>query len=540
MKRNTTRFYRIDLRHHSASYELEELIKEFLRPDEYELMNSAVKRQSKKTAKAIKAAKNKAKEQRRVPAAANVGEENSSALAGFASVRSYDSSAHVAAFSELPYSGGRWENLLSRRYPDIRLPYEQGGGQLEKNKAKRFIYDSLAGLTGYRPAWGTLTGVRPTKLANEMMERSRMSYDEVADVFKNVYYVNDEKTALVLDTCRNQSHITGKPAGRTAGVYIGIPFCPTRCLYCSFTSNQANEDAMERYLEALLKEVEAVGKKMRELDIKPESVYIGGGTPTSLSAGALDRLLDHICTYFDMSNVIEFCTEAGRPDTITKGKLAVMKAHGVDRISINPQSMNDRTLELIGRSHCVDDIYKAFETTAESGIPHINTDLIAGLPGENAEMFARTLEEVIRLAPDNITVHTLAVKRASRLREQDSEYHYSGGDEVGAMVSGAAARLREAGYFPYYMYRQKHMTGNFENVSYAKKGSESVYNIRIMDEHQTIIALGAGGISKAYYDDGNRLERVPNVSNFEVYIQRIDEMIQRKNEKLYLPFENIK
>ena len=507
MKRNSTRFYRIDLRHHSSSYELEELIKEFLRPDEYELINSAIKRSSK-TSKTSGAG-------RRVTAAAENKEKNASHARAYEEKREYDASAGSvkAPFTGLPPAGRKWNNLLSMKYPDIRLPYGSGGGQLEKNEAKRFIYDSLAELTGYRPAWGTLTGVRPTKLANEMMSREGLTYDQVADIFHNVYYVSDEKTQLVLDTCRNQSFITGSPAGRTAGVYIGIPFCPTRCLYCSFTSNQADEGAMERYLEALLKEISTVGARMKQLDIKPESVYIGGGTPTSLSAGALQRLLDKVIQSFDMSEVKEFCTEAGRPDTITAEKLAVMKAHGVD------------------------DIYEAFRIAAESGIEHINTDLIAGLPGEDHAMFMHTLDEVIRLAPDNITVHTLAVKRASRLREQDSDYHYSGGDEVGRMVSDAAATLRDNGYFPYYMYRQKHMTGNFENVSYAKKGTESVYNIRIMDEHQTIIALGAGGISKAYYDDGNRLERVPNVSNFEVYIQRIDEMIQRKDEKLYLPFE---
>lgn len=534
MKRNSTRFYRIDLRNHSSSYELEELIKEFLRPDEYELMNSAIKRSSSK-ASAIK----RSGVGRRVTAAAENTGNNASPVRAYEKKREYDAPSGSAKvpFTGLPPAGRKWNDLLSMRYPDIRLPYEAGGGQLEKNKAKRFIYDSLAELTGYRPAWGTLTGVRPTKLANEMMSRDRLTYDQIADIFHNVYYVSDEKTQLVLDTCRNQSFITGSPAGRTAGVYIGIPFCPTRCLYCSFTSNQADESAMERYLEALLKEINAVGERMKQLDIKPESVYIGGGTPTSLSAGALQRLLDKVIDSFDMSEVKEFCTEAGRPDTITAEKLAVMKAHGVDRISINPQSMNDSTLRLIGRSHCVEDIYEAFRIAAESGIEHINTDLIAGLPGEDHVMFMHTLDEVIRLAPDNITVHTLAVKRASRLREQDSDYHYSGGDEVGRMVSDAAATLRDNGYFPYYMYRQKHMTGNFENVSYAKKGTESVYNIRIMDEHQTIIALGAGGISKAYYDDGNRLERVPNVSNFEVYIQRIDEMIQRKDEKLYLPFE---
>lgn len=506
MKRNSTRFYRIDLRNHSSSYELEELIKEFLRPDQYELINSAIVRQKKK----------------------NTGPKKTRAQ--------MNALQEVSGQKSRPWSwaaAGRW----SRTFADIRIPLGPGYSHVEKNIAKRYLFDRLSKLTGYRPEWGTLTGVRPTKLANEMAAGQGMNWEQVRRVFEEQYYVSEEKTALVLDTCRNQSFLTAKPAGRSAGVYIGIPFCPTRCLYCSFTSNQANEAAMEQYLQALLKEIRAVGAQLQEHGVSAESIYIGGGTPTSLSADALNRLLDQVCSSFDTASVLEFCTEAGRPDTITAEKLRVLKEHGVDRISINPQSMNDRTLEFIGRSHCVEDIYKAFEIAMQSGIPHINTDIIAGLPGEDYAMFLHTLQEVMRLGPDNITVHTLAVKRASRLREKDSEYHYSGGSEVGRMVGDARKILGEHGYFPYYMYRQKHMTGNFENVSYAKKGTESVYNIRIMDEHQTIIAMGAGGISKAFYGDGNKLERVPNVSNYQVYIDRIDEMIQRKDDRLYLPFE---
>ena len=500
MKKNTIHFYRIDLRNHPSSYELEELIKEFLRPEEFLLINSAIRRQP------VKESFNR-RTGRPVPADSE-------------KVLFNRNSASVL---------NRWKNT----YADLRIP----SAYMEKNEAKRYLYNGLVKLTGYRPAWGTLTGVRPTKLANELMSVKGMSYEEVKSYFHKEYYVNAEKTRLVLDTCRNQKFLTREPAGRTAGVYIGIPFCPTRCLYCSFTSNQADEAAMELYLQALLKEIKAVGSHMKAIDLVPESIYIGGGTPTSLNPSMLERLMDSISEHFDTSKLKEFCTEAGRPDTITEEKLKILKDHAVDRISINPQSMNDETLELIGRSHCVYDVYEAFDIARASGIPHINTDLIAGLPGEDYKMFMHTLQEVIRLEPDNITIHTLAVKRASRLREMDACYHYSGGDEVGRMVGDAFLRMEERGYFPYYMYRQKHMTGNFENVSYARRGTESVYNIRIMDEHQTIVALGAGGISKAYYHDGNRLERVPNVSNYQVYIDRIDEMIQRKEDRLYLPFE---
>ena len=407
---------------------------------------------------------------------------------------------------------------------------------MERNAAKRYIYDAMAALTGYRPEWGTLTGVRPTKLAGELMSLNGYSRYEVKKIFLEEYYVNEEKTELVLETCDNQRAFTIIPAGKSIGIYIGIPFCPTRCLYCSFTSNQADEIEKDRYVEALLKEMSAVGKKLASLGVYPESIYVGGGTPTSLSAQSLDRLLSKAVNVFDMRDIKEFCVEAGRPDTITEEKLAAMKRNGVDRVSINPQTMNTVTLERIGRSHRISDIYEAFEKVEASRIPHINTDLIAGLPGEDSEMFLHSLEAVTDLDPDNITVHTLAVKRASRLREQESAYNYDSDVDVGYMVSYARNYLNDKGYRPYYMYRQKHMIGNYENVAYAKPWTESVYNIRIMDEHQTIAALGAGGISKAYYPEENRLERIPNVSNYDIYIKRIDEMIERKEDKLYLPF----
>ena len=405
----------------------------------------------------------------------------------------------------------------------------------ERDREKRRVFDELSALTGYRPEWGTLTGVRPAKLANEMMD-SGLSEEETAEIFRRRYYVSDEKIGLVLETCRNQRFLTSQPAGRTAGVYIGIPFCPTRCLYCSFASNPADEDGMRRYLEALLTEIDAAAERMRELEVRPESIYIGGGTPTSLGADMLKRLLSRVTDRFDMSGVREFCVEAGRPDTVTEEKLTAMRQYGVGRISINPQTMNEETLKVIGRSHSVDDIKRAFAMARKCGIPQINADIIAGLPGEDAAMFRNTLHSLLALSPENVTVHTLAVKRASRLKEQNENYHYENASHVGGMVREARRVLTEAGYRPYYMYRQKHMAGNYENVSYALPGSESVYNIRIMDEHQTIVALGAGGISKAYYPESNRLVRVPNVSNYEIYIDRLGEMTERKEKNLYGPF----
>lgn len=506
MKRNTIRsLHLVDLKFHKSCYELKELIKEFIPAEDFEIINDYVKTSQNQSSKPSKEKK----------------------------------SAFPTPHGDIRVGGadGDMQDISAADQETEIIKIELPDGDMDRNAAKRFIYDTFAELTGYRPEWGTLTGVRPTKMANELMYMQGLSSDDVRSIFSDEYYVSKEKTDLVMDTCENQRFITGEPAGNSAGVYIGIPFCPTRCLYCSFASYQAKPEAMERYLEALLKEVEVTGTRMSELGITAESIYLGGGTPTSLSADAMDRLLSHVRKYIDMTGIKEFCVEAGRPDTITAEKLQVIKANGADRISINPQTMNDSTLELIGRSHRVEDIYRAFEMAKASGIPHINTDLIAGLPGEDYDMFMDSLKKVIELEPSNITVHTLAVKRASKLRELDANYNYDKSADVGRMVSDARTLLAENGYFPYYMYRQKHMRGNFENVSYAKKGTESPYNIRIMDEHQTIIAMGAGGISKAYYEGENRLERVPNVSNFEIYIDRIDEMIQRKEDKLYIPFQ---
>ncbi len=504
-----SRFFKIDIKNQKNRYELDSLIREFLRPEEF-IITGDERSDELYPAKLAALA-----ESADAPEAGPDGKKSCGAVA--------DAGA----------SGARGDCTDGLQEVCVEIPE-----RMDKNAAKRAVYDELAALTGYRPEWGTLTGVRPTKLVNELMARESLSFRGAGEILRRDYYVSDEKISLLLETCGNQSFLTSKPAGRSVGVYIGIPFCPTRCLYCSFTSNQADAEEIERYLSALFLEIESAGERLKSLNVDIESLYIGGGTPTSLDEDQLDRLLSCVRAHFNLAGVKEFCVEAGRPDTITAGKLAVLRNYGADRISINPQSMNGKTLSLIGRSHDADDIYRAFEIADGSGIPLVNTDIIAGLPGEDYDMFMHTLDEVISLSPSNITVHTLAVKRASRLIETDSDYHYrQRGGDVGRMVSDARRKLAGCGYHPYYMYRQKHMAGNFENVGYAKKGTESVYNIRIMDEHQTIAAIGAGGISKAYYHDENRLERVPNVSNYRIYIDRIDEMIKRKKDKLYGPFE---
>lgn len=401
------------------------------------------------------------------------------------------------------------------------------------NSIKQEIYIKLSKLTDNYPAWGIMTGVRPVKLTSELFEKNHNNEEKVRKILKDYYYINDEKCNLLIDTYKYQRKILGKAEDNSLGLYIGIPFCPTRCLYCSFTSNQKGPSDIKKYLECLLDEIRFAGQATIDNDMSIESVYIGGGTPTTLEAPQLDLLLNTIKDSFDLSKCKEFTVEAGRPDTITREKLDVIYKHGIRRISINPQTMNDETLKLIGRSHSVTDIRESFLLAKEFEEFIINADIIAGLPGENPDDFRKTLEEVISLNPENITVHTLAVKRASRLIETDESYHYKQAQVVEKMLEIAKDVLNLNNYRPYYLYRQKHMAGAMENVGYCKDDTACIYNIRIMDEHQSILALGAGGISKKYYPAENRLERVPNVSNYEIYIERLNEMIIRKKDNFF-------
>lgn len=402
----------------------------------------------------------------------------------------------------------------------------------DKNKLKREIYTYLSKQTGEKPKWGILTGIRPVKLAGELYD-SMGDRAAVKDYLNNQYLISDEKAELILDMYEYQQKHLGKPSYDSAGIYIGIPFCPTRCLYCSFTSNQVSCDKYEAYLDALFREIDFVGNGMKKDGIRAESIYIGGGTPTSLNTDQIERLLVHIEESFDLSAVREFTVEAGRPDTFTPEKLDVLKRHGVDRISINPQTMHDETLVTIGRDHTVQQTRDAFGMYRESGISMVNADLIAGLPGENVQDFIESLTEVMAFDPDNITLHTLAVKRSSRLKDMDENFHYRHPHLTEEMLTEAKKILISEGYRPYYMYRQKHTAGSTENIGYCKNDTLSLYNVRIMEEAQSIIALGAGGITKVYYPEENRLERIPNVSNYEIYIERIEEMLGRKAKNLF-------
>lgn len=411
---------------------------------------------------------------------------------------------------------------------EIRVP----DGIQDKNKGKQFLYDYFSAETGKTLDWGIHTGVRPGKMIGEWIRKGKSLSDALL-LLKEEYYLSDEKIALLEALYQTQKGLLNNASPQAAGIYIGIPFCPTRCVYCSFTSNQGTDAQIQSYLEALLKEINFVSEKMKQTGMYAESIYIGGGTPTTLDVPSMRRLLEHAQAAFCHSGLKEFTVEAGRPDTITREKLELFRQFPVNRISINPQTMKEHTLGLIGRNHSPQQIVEAFELANEVGIPMINADLIAGLPEETPEDFEDSLEQIIRLKPENITVHTLAIKRASRLKMMDANYSYHQGQIVGDMLSISDRLMKEHAYAPYYMYRQKQMSGNFENVGYGKKGTESIYNIRIMEENQTIIALGAGGISKVYYPAENRLERVPNVSNYEIYIERLEEMLQRKEMGIF-------
>ena len=401
-----------------------------------------------------------------------------------------------------------------------------------KNKIKRRLYLLLIERTGKQLPWGTLTGIRPTKIALTKLEQGEEE-NEIRREMKETYYTGNEKINLSIEIAQKERELLSGIDYRDGySLYVGIPFCPTTCLYCSFTSYPIGrwQGKMDQYFEALFKELDYVAEKKRGCRL--ETIYFGGGTPTSLSPEDLDRLITKIENTFDLSNVQEFTVEAGRPDSITREKLQVLRDHGITRISINPQTMKQETLDLIGRRHTVEDVMERFAMARELGFDNINMDLIVGLPEENLEDVQATMEAVKALAPDSITVHSLAIKRAARLNTMKEVYKDLKITNTQEMIDLTAKYARELGLEPYYLYRQKNMAGNFENVGYASPGKACIYNILIMEEKQTIIACGAGTTTKRLFPEENRIERAENVKNVEQYIERIDEMIARKDKLL--------
>ena len=414
----------------------------------------------------------------------------------------------------------------------VEFPVPEGDRLETKNRIKRNLYRLLEKRTGRSLPWGTLTGIRPTKIPMTKLEEG-WSREEIADFMKETYFAGDDKIALSVEIAERERELLSRISYENGySPYVGIPFCPTTCLYCSFTSYPIGkwEKRMDEYLGALFRELEYTADRMKGKVL--DTVYFGGGTPTSLSAEHLDQVISKVEELFDLSGVQEFTVEAGRPDSITREKLEVLKRHGITRISINPQTMNQKTLDVIGRRHTVDMVKEKFALAREMGFDNINMDLIIGLPGERMEDVAHTLEEVRRLSPDSLTVHSLALKRAARLNLEWDQYADMGMVNTQEMIDLTARFAREMGMEPYYLYRQKNMAGNFENVGYSLPGKACIYNILIMEEMQTIAACGAGTTTKVVFPQENRRERTENVKDVDQYIQRIDEMIERKEKLL--------
>lgn len=395
-----------------------------------------------------------------------------------------------------------------------------------KNDLKRNIYINLLKLGNKELPWGTLTGIRPTKIVMEMLEND-MSLEDIKKHLKEVYLVSDKRIKLCTDTAKNEFNILKKIDYKNGySLYIGIPFCPTRCLYCSFTSYsiaQWKKDT-DTYVEALCKELLAVSKMYKGK--KLQTIYMGGGTPTSLEGYQLSKILNVVKKNFDLSNLLELTVEAGRPDSITREKLEALKEVGVDRISINPQTMQQKTLDLIGRHHTIEDIFESYKLARDVGFENINMDFIIGLNGETLEDVIDSFTKVKSFAPESITIHSLALKRAARLNTENKR-EIMDNDLILSMINTATDTCADLGLEPYYLYRQKNMAGNLENIGFSKPGKECLYNILIMEEKQTIIACGAGTSSKIVFGDG-RIERIENVKDPKLYIERLDEMIMRK------------
>ena len=393
----------------------------------------------------------------------------------------------------------------------------------------QLLYKLLCDFTGLTQPWGILTGVRPVKLLRRLAEES--SEEQAVKKFEKDFFVSNEKIALSRETEHNERKILELSKPESFSLYVGIPFCPSRCSYCSFVmaSIERAEKLIEPYTKLLCEEIKRTAEIANKLGLRLETVYFGGGTPTTLSAEQLDTVLRTVNKSFDMSTCREFTVEAGRPDTIDIAKLFALKENKVDRISINPQTVNDEVLKTIGRKHTAQQFFDAFELARKCGFDNINTDLIAGLPTDTPESFKNTLDSIVRLNAECITVHTLCMKRASRLTTEGVTLDLQQARDAREMLAYTQNILGQNEYIPYYMYRQSRMVGNLENVGWSKKGFESLYNVYVMDETHTILACGSGGVTKLKRNNPDYLERIFNFKYPYEYIDRFDELIQRKS-----------
>lgn len=397
---------------------------------------------------------------------------------------------------------------------------------------KTTVYDAVVPALPQPPVWGSLTGVRPAKLARGLIERG-MSRGEAAQYLREHFHVSPDRTALTIRAAATAMELDRAIRPEDISLYVGIPFCPSRCYYCSFVSSTTAQSGhlIEPYLDTLCREIEETAALVRKAGKRVQSVYIGGGTPTTLDEKQLARLLAALEKNFDFSHLLEYTVEAGRPDTITPGKLAVLRGAGVGRVSINPQSMEDTVLAAIGRRHSAEDVLRAYEEARQAGFDAVNMDVIAGLAGDTADSFVRTIDTLIGLAPENITVHTLAIKRGADLTDKAAASAQR--DMVSRMLDGAAQALQTAGYGPYYLYRQKFTAGGFENVGWCKPDTECFYNVTMMEELQTILSLGAGGVSKRVERATGWIERTNNPKYPLEYIRAADRLADGKRKLLF-------
>lgn len=405
---------------------------------------------------------------------------------------------------------------------DAAAPGPEGERQLAV-----LLYGILCGVTGITPPWGILTGVRPVRLCRQW-ESQGLTREQISERFTREYLVKPHKLALTLETTDTQRHILNGARPDGYSLYISIPFCPTRCLYCSFVSHAVDKAAklIPDYIACLCRELEATAGLARNLGLSLETVYIGGGTPTSLSAAQLEQILGAVATHFDLSALREYTVEAGRPDTVTPEKLAVLRKFGVGRVSINPQTMDDTILKAIGRGHTAAQVERSMALVRGHDFSAVNMDLIAGLPGEGEDSFDKTLNGVLSMKPENITLHTLTVKRSSGLRLREDAFSGSPLDLDG-LLQTAQRRLGVEGYRPYYLYRQKGTLQNLENTGFSLPGGEGIYNVYSMEEMHTILAVGAGGVTKLCFQ-GN-IRRVYNYKYPYEYIKRFQELLARKS-----------
>lgn len=432
----------------------------------------------------------------------------------------------INVYTEIVYGGKAY-------FEDYWYSFDDSGkseryiNRIFKNSCTKSFCHAAEKIKDVNLPWGVMSGIRPAKNVRTLIDEGK-SKSEIYDELKNVYEVSDEKIKLAYTVAQNEIKLLNNIGKNSVSVYIGIPFCPTRCRYCSFVSTDIRVSGkyMREFCEKLLLEIDKAAEVIKKLGLYVENIYIGGGTPSTLEPYQIERICDRLKSNFDFDKIKEFTFEAGRPDTINEEKLIAIKKGGANRISINPQTMNEETLKRVGRNHTPDMVRDCFNLARKVGFKNINMDLIAGLEGEGAEMFYYSIDELLKLNPENITVHSMAVKRSSNFNHSGGKLSES--NEINKMLSYAQKKMEENNYIPYYMYRQKNISGNLENVGYAKENYMSTYNINIMEEKQTIIALGGGGSSKIVM--GDKIERVFNFKDPLEYINRFDEILKKKDE----------